>query len=54
MAVVITCDDFEIPMVTEFMEGSKGTVRTYKVTDEALIQAASSPEVMDPAAEGAA
>ena len=54
VAVVVTCDDFEIPMVTEFMEGSKGTVRTYKVTDEALIQAASTPEVMDPVAEGAA
>ena len=54
MAVVVTCDDFEIPMVTEYMEGSKGTVRTYKVTDEALIQAASTPEVMDPVAQGAA
>ncbi len=54
VAVVITCDDFEIPLVTEYMEGSKGTVRTYKVTDEALIQAASSPEVMDPVAEGVA
>jgi hypothetical protein len=41
-------------MVTEFMEGSKGTVRTYKVTDEALIQAASTPEVTDPVVEGAA
>ena len=54
VAVVITCDDFEIPMVTEYMEGAKGTVHTYKVTDEALIQAAGSPEVMDPVAEGAA
>ena len=54
VAVVVQCDDFEIPMVTEYMEGSKGTVRTYKVTDEALIQAASTPEVMDPVAEGAA
>ena len=54
VAVIVTCDDFEIPMVTEYMEGSKGTVRTYKVTDEALIQAASTPEVMDPVAEGAA
>jgi outer membrane lipoprotein SlyB len=54
VAVVVQCDDFEIPMVTEYMEGSKGTVRTYKVTDEALIQAASTPEVMDAVAEGAA
>ena len=54
MAVVVTCDDFEIPMVTEYMEGSKGTVRTYKVSEEALIEAASAPEVMDPVAEGAA
>ena len=54
VAVVVTCDDFEIPLVTEFMEGSKGTVRTYKVTDEALIQAASTPEVMDAVAEGTA
>ena len=54
VAVVVTCDDFEIPLVTEYMEGSKGTVRTYKVTDEALIQAASTPEVMDAVAEGAA
>ena len=54
VAVVVTCDDFEIPLVTEFMVGSKGTVRTYKVTDEALIPAASTPEVMDAVAEGAA
>ena len=54
VAVVVQCDDFEIPLVTEYMEGSKGTVRTYKVTDEALIQAASTPEVMDAVAEGAA
>ena len=54
VAVVVQCDDFEIPLVTEYMEGSKGTVRTYKVTDEALIQATSTPEVMDVVAEGAA
>lgn len=53
VAVVITCDDFEIPMVTEYMEGSKGTVRTYKVPQEALAEAAAAPEVMDAVAEGA-
>jgi len=54
VAVVVTCDDFEIPMVTEYMEGSKGTVRTYKVSQEALAEAASAPEVMDTVTEGAA
>jgi hypothetical protein len=54
VAVVVACDDFEIPMVTEYMEGSKGTVRTYKVSSEALAEAASAPEVMDPVGEGAA
>ncbi len=54
VAVVVTCDDFEIPMVTEYMEGAKGTVRTYKVSGEALAEAASTPEVMDPVTEGAA
>jgi hypothetical protein len=54
VAVVVACDDFEIPMVTEYMEGSKGTVRTYKVSQEALAEAASAPEVMDAVTEGAA
>jgi hypothetical protein len=54
VAVVVLCDDFEIPLVTEYMEGSKGTVRTYKVPGEALAEAASAPEVMDAVAEGAA
>jgi hypothetical protein len=54
VAVVVTCDDFEIPMVTEFMVGSKGTVRTYAVPQEALAEAASAPEVMDAVGEEAA
>jgi hypothetical protein len=54
VAVVIACDDFEIPMVTEYMEGSKGTVRTYKVSAEAVAEVASAPEVMDAVTEGAA
>ena len=54
VAVVVTCNDCELPMVTEYMEGSKGTVRTYQVPQEALAEAASAPEVMDPVAEGAA
>jgi hypothetical protein len=54
VAVVVACDDFEIPMVTEYMEGSKGTVRTYKVSQEALAEVASAPEVMDAVTEGAA
>jgi hypothetical protein len=54
VAVVVTCDDFEIPLVTEYLVGSKGTVRTYKVSQEALAEAASAPEVMDAVAEGAA
>ena len=54
MAVVVTCDDFEIPLVTEFMVGSKGTVRSYSVPQEALAEAAAAPEVMDAVGEGAA
>jgi hypothetical protein len=54
VAVVVTCDDFEIPIVTEYMVGSKGTVRTYAVPQEALAEAASAPEVMDAVGEEAA
>jgi hypothetical protein len=54
VAVVIACDDFEIPMVTEYMEGSRGTVRTYKVSPEAVAEVAGAPEVMDAVTEGAA
>jgi hypothetical protein len=54
VAVVVTCDDFEIPMVTEYMVGSQGTVRTYAVPQEVLAEAASAPEVMDAVVEGAA
>ena len=53
VAVVVACDDFEIPMVTEYLVGSKGTVRTYSVPQEALAEAANAPEVMDAVAEGA-
>jgi hypothetical protein len=52
VAVVVTCDDFEIPWVTEFMQGSGGTVRSYAVPQEALAEAAASPEVMDKVVEG--
>jgi hypothetical protein len=54
VAVVVTCDDFEIPMVTEFMVGSQATVRTYTVPQEALAEAAAAPEVMDAVGEAAA
>jgi hypothetical protein len=51
VAVVVTCDDFEIPIVSEYMVDSKGTVRTYSVPQEALAEAASAPEVMDAVSE---
>jgi hypothetical protein len=54
VAVIVTCDDFEIPLVTEFMRDWKGTVRTYAVPEEALAEAAAAPEVMDAVAEAAA
>jgi predicted polyphosphate/ATP-dependent NAD kinase len=53
VAVVVTCDDFEIPLVTECMVSSKGTVRTYSVPQEALAEAAAAPEVMDAVGEAA-
>jgi|WetSurMetagenome_2_1015567.scaffolds.fasta_scaffold735377_1 outer membrane lipoprotein SlyB len=53
VAVVVTCDDFEIPLVTEFMVSSKGTVRTYSVPQEAVAEAAGAPEVMDAVGEAA-
>ncbi len=46
VAVLVNCDDFEVPLVTEYMVGSHATVRTYSVPKEALHEAASSPEVM--------
>lgn len=54
VAVVVLCDDFEIPLVTEYLQGSRGTVRTYKVSQEALAEAAAAPEVMEGVTEGAA
>lgn len=51
VAVLVQCDDFEIPLVTEYMEGSQGTVRTYKVPEHAVAEAAGAPEVMDTVAE---
>jgi outer membrane lipoprotein SlyB len=51
VAVVVACDDFEIPMVTEYLVGSKGKVRTYAVPQEALAEAATAPEVMDAVSE---
>lgn len=54
VAVVVQCDDYEIPLVTEYMEGSQGTVRAYRVSAEALAEAANAPEVMDAVAEGSA
>lgn len=52
VAVVVTCDDYEIPLVSEYMTGSGGAVRTYKVPAEALAEAAKAPEVMDAVSEG--
>jgi hypothetical protein len=49
----VTCDDCEIPLVTEFMVSSKGTVRTYSVPQEAVAEAAGAPEVMDAVGEAA-
>jgi hypothetical protein len=51
VAVVVTCDDFGIPPVFEYLVGSKGTVRTYTVPQEALAEAAGAPEVMDAVSE---
>jgi hypothetical protein len=47
VAVVVTCDDFGIPPVFEYLAGSKGTVRTQTVPHEASAEAAGTPEVMD-------
>jgi hypothetical protein len=44
VAVVVTCDDFEIPMVTEFMTAAHGTVRTYAVPEAALAETAAAME----------
>ncbi len=52
VAVVVTCDDFEIPMVTEYMTSSGGKVTTYAVPEAALAEAAQSPEVMAAVTEG--
>lgn len=51
VAVVVPCDDFEIPMVTEYVSGPGVTVRAYSVSSEALNEVAKSPEVMDAVAE---
>lgn len=51
IAVVVACDDYEVPMVTEYMVASGGTVRTYSVPEQALAEAAQSPDVMAPVAE---
>ena len=52
VAVVVTCDDFEIPLVTEYMTSSGGKVTTYAVPEAALAEAAQSPEVMAAVTEG--
>jgi len=54
VAVVVNCDDYEVPLVTEYMVGSGGTVRTYNVPSAALTEAANAPEVMDAVNEGSA
>ena len=54
VAVVVNLDDYEVPLVTEYMVGSGGTVRTYNVPSAALAEAASVPEVMDAVSEGTA
>ena len=51
VAVVVPCDEYEIPMVTEFMSGPGVTVRAYDVSSDALIEVAKSPEVMNAVAE---
>lgn len=43
VAVVVTCDEFEIPWVTEYLTGSGGKVRSYTVPQEALAEAANAP-----------
>lgn len=51
VAVVVPCDEYEIPLVTEFMSGPGVTVRAYDVSSDALIEVAKSPEVMDAVTE---
>lgn len=53
VAAVVTCDDFEIESVTEFMSGPTTTVRTYRVPEEALTEASEASEVMDQVTEDA-
>jgi outer membrane lipoprotein SlyB len=43
-AVVVTCDDFEIPMATEFLAAAHGTVHTYRVPAAALAETAATME----------
>lgn len=52
VAVVVTCDEHEIESVTSYLTSPTSTVRTYRVPDEALEEAAASPEVMEPVSEG--
>lgn len=51
VAVVVTCDDHEIEPTTEYLTASHGTVRTYRVPQEALAEAAESAEVIDQVTE---
>ena len=51
VAVVVPCDDFEVPMLTEYMSGPDVTVHAFAVSSEALTEVAQSPEVMDAVAE---
>ena len=54
VAVVVACDDYEIESVTSYLTSPTSTVRTYRVPEEALEEAAASPEVMEPVSEGQA
>lgn len=51
VAVLVNLDEYEVPLVTEYMEGSQATVRTYRVPQEALAEVAGAPEVMDAVTE---
>lgn len=51
VAVVVPCDEYEVPLVTEFMSGPGITVRAYDVSSDALIEVAKNREVMDAVAE---
>ncbi len=51
VAVVVPCDEYEIPLVTEYVSGPGVPVHAYAVSSAALTEVAKSPAVMDSVAE---